>query len=69
MTITEERPPAGPLGDSAAVSSGRERGGDSTIGAASRWRLAFRIARRESFRRPGRTVLVMLLVLVPVAAL
>ncbi|MEM9745401.1 MAG: FtsX-like permease family protein, partial [Actinomycetota bacterium] len=69
MTITEERPPARPLDDSAAASSGRERGGDSTIGAASRWRLAFRIALRESLRRPGRTTLVMLLVLVPVAAM
>ena len=37
--------------------------------ALARWRLAARLARREVRRRPGRTVLVMLLVTVPVMAM
>jgi len=35
--------------------------------APARWRLALRFARREVQRRPGRTVLVALLIAVPMA--
>src|ERR1700682_668271 len=37
--------------------------------AGAPWRFAFRLARREVRRRPGRTLLVMLLVAVPVCGM
>lgn len=41
----------------------------AAAGALARWRLAARLARREVRRRPGRTLLVMLLVTMPVLAM
>lgn len=39
------------------------------MSSPSQWRVALRLARRETLRRPGRTVLVALLVAVPVAGM
>ncbi len=44
----------------------RSAGGTTRRLAAGRWRFASRLARREVRRRPGRTLLVMLLVAIPV---
>jgi putative ABC transport system permease protein len=60
MTLLDERPVADEPRPASAP-----RGTSST----GRWRLAAKLARREVRRRPWRTVLVVLLVAVPVAAL
>lgn len=60
MTLVEDRP----AGTQQADTSGR-----TVRSGVPGWRLASRLARREVRRRPGRTVLVMLLIAVPVAAM
>lgn len=60
MTLLDERPVA---------DEPRRASAPSGASSTGRWRLAARLARREVRRRPWRTVLVVLLVAVPVAAL
>lgn len=60
MTLLDERPET----DVTAMETNRARRVFST--PTSSWRFASRLARREVRRRPGRTILVMLLVIVPV---
>ncbi|MEI6495133.1 MAG: FtsX-like permease family protein [Actinomycetota bacterium] len=61
MTLLAE-PPAAPAPQQLLPSAG-------ATSSLARWRVAARLARREVRRRPGRAVLVVLLVAVPVAAL
>ncbi len=65
MTVIEFPPPA----TSSPVTSPVRPPRVSRLGRSSRWRLAARLARREVRRRPGRTILVMLLIAVPVMAM
>ena len=60
MTLLDERP------DTAAPTGGSGVAGRVFTTPTSSWRFASRLARREVRRRPGRTILVMLLVVVPV---
>lgn len=60
MTLLDDRPTARP-----ATAEPAPRGWSPTAS----WRLAARLARREVRRRPGRTVLVTLLVAVPILAM
>lgn len=62
MTVVEERPL-----ESIDTASTRTMAGGSMSVAS--WRLAARLARREVRRRPGRTLLVALLVAIPVLAM
>jgi len=61
VTLLDDRPEA------AAKPSDDHRFADRVLSApTSSWRFASRLARREVRRRPGRTILVMLLVILPV---
>ena len=60
MTLLDERT------DTDAPTGGAGVGGRVFTTPTSSWRFASRLARREVRRRPGRTILVMLLVVVPV---
>jgi putative ABC transport system permease protein len=62
VTLLDERP------DTESAPSGAWAGPPRTWSTAS-WRLAARLARREVRRRPGRTLLVALLVAIPVFAM
>ena len=62
MTVVDERP-ATTTGPAPAASPGR------SWSPTASWRLAARLARREVRRRPGRTLLVALLVAIPVFAM
>ena len=60
MTLLDERP------DTATATGGAHVVGRVFTTPTSSWRFASRLARREVRRRPGRTILVMLLIVVPV---
>ena len=63
MTLLDERP------GTDAAASGPTAGLERTWSPTASWRLAARLARREVRRRPGRTLLVALLVAIPVLAM
>lgn len=63
MTVVEDRPTVDSAASTPPVPVDRQASHFAT------WRFAARLARREVWRRPGRTLLVMLLVAVPVIAM